>query len=121
MLGLAWLGAIAAGFGVAGLMELLDRRLRDPDRISRLLGMPALCTLPVLPVDEAVPERQGGLPPGSIGSERYRSLRTALVFAMRMRKVHTLLVTSGDPGRGQDDDLARTWRRRSRRTGRKVC
>ena len=101
VLALAWFGAIAAGFGLAGILELLDRRMRDPERISRLLGMPSLCTLPVLPVDKAVPERQGGLPPGSIGSERYRSLRTALVFAMRMRKVHTLLVTSGIPGEGK--------------------
>ena len=119
LLGLAWLAAIAAGFGVAGLMELLDRRLRDPDRISRLLGMPALCTLPVLPVDEAVPERQGGLPPGSIGSERYRSLRTALVFAMRMRKVHTLLVTSGIPGEGKTTTCANLAAAFAR-TGKKV-
>ncbi len=68
--------------------------------------MPALCALPVLPVDEAVPERQGGLPPGSIGSERYRSLRTALVFAMRIRKVHTLLVTSAVPGEGKTTTCA---------------
>jgi capsular exopolysaccharide synthesis family protein len=101
VLGLAWLAAIAAGFAVAGLLELLDRRVRDPERIARVLGMSVLCSLPVLPAEEAVPERQGGLPPGSIGSERYRSLRTALVFAMRMRKVHTLLVTSGIQGEGK--------------------
>src|SRR5262249_14760149 len=93
--------------------------LRDPDRISRLLGMPSLCTLPVLPVDEAVPERQGGLPPGSLGSERYRPVRTAVGFPTRMHKVHTLLVTSGIPGGGKTTHLAKLAAAFAK-TGRKV-
>jgi len=101
MLLLGWVGAIGAGLAFAYLLELLDRRMRDPDRIAHLLGMPTLCVVPLLDVDGAVPERQGGRGPGSLGSERYASLRTALVFAMRHRKIHTLLITSAVAGEGK--------------------
>ena len=96
-----WAAAIVAGFAVAFLLEMLDRRLRDPEKISQLLGMPTLCVLPTLEVKGTVPERQGGLGPGSLGAEGYRSLRTALVFAMRTRKIHTLLVGSAVAGEGK--------------------
>jgi len=98
---LGWMAVIAASVAVAYLLELMDRRLRDPEKIAQLLGMPSLCVLPILPSTAAVPELQGRLGAGSIGAEGYRSLRTALVFAMRTRKIHTLLVASGIAGEGK--------------------
>jgi capsular exopolysaccharide synthesis family protein len=101
LLAIGWMAAIAAGLGMAYLIELLDRRLRDPEKIALLLGTQSLCVLPVLRSAAAVPERQGGLGAGSLGGEGYRSLRTALVFAMRARKIHTLLVSSAIAGEGK--------------------
>jgi succinoglycan biosynthesis transport protein ExoP len=99
VLGLA--GAIAAGVGVAILLELLDNRLRDPDRIAQALGMSSLCILPTLSSNAAPPERQAGRGPGLLGSEGYSSLRTALMFAMRAQPFHTLLITSAIAGEGK--------------------
>jgi capsular polysaccharide biosynthesis protein len=51
-LALGWGVAIAAGLAVAFLLELLDHRLRDPDRIAKVLGMPTLCVLPMIRTKE---------------------------------------------------------------------
>jgi capsular exopolysaccharide synthesis family protein len=110
--------AIGAGLGVAFLLELLDNRMRDPDRIAQVLGAPTLCVLPLLRSGTAPPERQGRHAAGALGAEGYSTLRTALSFAMRARAFHTLLITSGIAGEGKTTtsaNLASVFARMGRR------
>jgi len=93
--------AIAAGFGLAFLLELLDRRLRDPEQIALLLGATSLGMVPLVEGRKAPPERQAVDSPGSAAGESYRNVRTSLLFAMRTAKLHCLLVSSAIAGEGK--------------------
>ncbi len=93
--------ALGAGFGLALLLELLDRRLRDPEAIAALLGTTSLGMVPIVETRKAPPERQAVDSPGSAAGESYRNVRTSLLFAMRVAKLHCLLITSSVAGEGK--------------------
>lgn len=93
--------AVIAGFGMAFLLELLDRRLRDPEQIALLLGTTSLGMVPLVEGRKAPPERQAVDSPGSAAGESYRNVRTSLLFAMRTAKLHCLLVSSAIAGEGK--------------------
>lgn len=93
--------AVALGFGMAILLELLDRRVRDPDSIALLLGTTSLGMIPMVDGRDAPPERQAADSPGSVAGESYRNVRTSLLFAMRNSKLRCLLVTSAIAGEGK--------------------
>lgn len=93
--------AFALGFGLALLLELLDRRLRNPEAIAALLGTTSLGMVPMIETRKTPPERQAVDAPGSAAGESYRNVRTSLIFAMRIAKLHCLLVTSSVAGEGK--------------------
>lgn len=93
--------ALGLGFALAFLLELLDRKLRDPEAIALLLGTTSLGMVPLVETRKAPPERQAVDSPGSAAGESYRNVRTSLLFAMRVNKLHCLLVTSAIAGEGK--------------------
>ena len=93
--------ALGAGFGLAVLLELIDRRLRDPVAIAALLGTTSLGMIPRVEGRRAPPERQAVDAPGSPAGESYRNVRTSLLFTMRAAKLRCLLVTSAIAGEGK--------------------
>ena len=93
--------ALGLGFGLAVTLELIDRRLRDPQAIAALLGTTSLGMVPRVEGRKAPPERQAVDAPGSAAGESYRNVRTSLLFAMRAAKLQVLLVTSAVAGEGK--------------------
>jgi succinoglycan biosynthesis transport protein ExoP len=93
--------ALGLGFGLAFLLELIDRRMRDPDAIAKQLGATSLGMIPIAEVRDAPAEQQAVDAPGTAAGEGYRNLRTSLLFAMRASKIHCLLVTSAIAGEGK--------------------
>jgi len=93
--------ALGLGFGLAFLLEMIDRRLRDPDTIAKHLGATSLGMIPIAEIRDAPAEQQAVDAPGTAAGEGYRNLRTSLLFAMRAAKIHCLLVTSAIAGEGK--------------------
>ena len=95
--------AVAAGIIIAGaiaiLIETLDDTLRDPEDVSRLLGLPVLGII-------ARHETNGDSPvtvtiPRGPVAEAFRALRTNVQFASVDKPLHSLLVTSPSPSDGK--------------------
>lgn len=112
----AFLMSLAAGIGLAFLMDYLDDSVRTSDDIGRHLGLP---TLALIPDHNSVDKRQTALIPGRNGNgngsmalvtledrrspiaEAYRHLRTSLLFSSAGKPPHTILVTSAQPSEGK--------------------
>lgn len=112
----ALLISLAAGVGLAFLLDYLDDSVRTSDDISRHLGLP---TLALIPHHSSGEKRKlltsvngnGSPPPGSalisIGektsptAEAYRHLRTSLLFSSAGKPPQTILVTSSQPSEGK--------------------
>ena len=100
-LALGWAAALAAGVSVGLLRELLDRRVRDPEAVARALGVQVIGLIPQIDDRKTVPEHQTGRARQGAAAEGYRNLRTAILFAMREQKLHSLLLTSAIAGEGK--------------------
>jgi polysaccharide biosynthesis transport protein len=92
--------AFGAGVGTAVGRELLDQTVRDPEQVSRMLGVPVIAMVPSVR-DGTPPERQSEGAPSSLPAESYRNLRTALLFSSASQGFTTLVVTSGIAGEGK--------------------
>jgi capsular exopolysaccharide synthesis family protein len=106
---------LAAGVGLAFFQEYLDKTLKTPDEVERLLRLPSLGVLPKFhlngasAVDEdnlvpAIPDEVVSLAPAIQTSpefiEAFRSLRTSILLsASPVPKL--ILVTSALPGEGK--------------------
>jgi len=106
---------LVAGVGLAFFQEYLDKTLKTPDEVERLLRLPSLGVLPkshlngARPVDEdslvpAVPDGVVSVAPAIQTSpeatEAFRSLRTSILLsASPVPKL--ILVTSALPGEGK--------------------
>jgi polysaccharide biosynthesis transport protein len=106
---------LGAGVGLAFFQEYLDKTLKTPDEVERLLRLPSLGVLPKFhrngtsPVDEdslvpAVPDEVVSLAPSIQTNpesiEAFRSLRTSILLsASPVPKL--ILVTSALPGEGK--------------------
>jgi capsular exopolysaccharide synthesis family protein len=88
----AFLGLIL-GVVAAGLLELLDRRVRDEDDVKLITRLPTLASIPVR--RRATSSRQLALDRDQ--TEAYRSLATNLRFFKLGGKIKTLLITSPGP------------------------
>ena len=95
--------AIAAGLLatiIAGLIAgLFDKRVRSPESVTELTGLPLLARIPqmdtVTAIDRAVTEADVAF------SEAFRSLRTTLRMLRRKKGCHVLVVTSCSPAEGK--------------------
>jgi polysaccharide biosynthesis transport protein len=112
----AFLVSLAAGIGLAFLMDYLDDSVKSSEDVSRQLGLPTLALIPHYLGHE---RRKLSLSPksGSISAtgaalitleetrspmaEAYRHLRTSLLFSSAGKPPQTILVTSSQPSEGK--------------------
>lgn len=111
----AFLLSLAAGIGLAFLLDYLDDSVRTSDDISRHLGLPTLALIPHYLTNE----KQRKLLAGANGNgahgaaliaieerhspmaEAYRHLRTSLLFSSAGKPPQAILVTSSQPSEGK--------------------
>ncbi len=103
VLGMATVGGLLAGIGIAMLFDKLDQRLRSIEEIVSLLDATILGVVPrivrrVLPAEAG---REIQLRPRSGVAEAFRTIRTAIYFGGEERAVKTILITSPTPGDGK--------------------
>ncbi|MCY7346341.1 MAG: polysaccharide biosynthesis tyrosine autokinase [Pyrinomonadaceae bacterium] len=114
---IAFLLSLAAGVGLAFLLDYLDDSVKTSDDIGRYLGLP---TLALIPYSSESDQRKFNLLNGkttdnlpasialsAIGDNRsslaeaYRHLRTSLLFSSAGKPPQTILVTSAQPAEGK--------------------
>lgn len=110
---IAFLLSLAAGIGLAFLMDYLDDSVKTSDDIGRHLGLP---TLALIPHHSVTSKRRNALVPTngnpatsivtleerhSPMAEAYRHLRTSLLFSSAGKPPQTILVTSSQPSEGK--------------------
>jgi succinoglycan biosynthesis transport protein ExoP len=97
--GIAGLLALMLAVAFIVIIDALDDTLRNPDDVTKVLGVPLLGVI-------ASHQSPGDIPitvsePRSPVAEAFRSLRTNIQFASVDRPLHTLLVTSPSPEDGK--------------------
>jgi capsular exopolysaccharide synthesis family protein len=112
---IAFLLSLAAGIGLAFLLDYLDDSVKTSDDVGRFLGLP---TLALIPYQSANEKRKlslasaNGNGNGSVAlialednrsavAEAYRHLRTSLLFSSAGKPPQTILVTSSQPAEGK--------------------
>ncbi len=105
--------SLAAGIGLAFLLDYLDDSVRTSEDISRHLGLP---TLALIPHDANTDKRKVALlgngsaissalitmeERNSPMAEAYRHLRTSLLFSSAGKPPQTILITSSQPSEGK--------------------
>lgn len=112
---IAFLAALAAGIGLAFLLDYLDDSIKSSDDIGRQLGLPTLALIPFN--DSESRSANLKLPAGETSSastalialddarsaiaEAYRHLRTSLLFSTAGKAPQTILVASSQPSEGK--------------------
>jgi succinoglycan biosynthesis transport protein ExoP len=99
-LGLAVLAGLITAAATALALESLDRRVRGPDQIADLTGLPVLGAVPRV-ADLGVLGRGGDPAQPPVLAEAYRGLRTAIHLSSRQDGCRCLVVTSSTPGEGK--------------------
>lgn len=112
----AFLVSLAAGIGLAFLLDYLDDSIKTSDDIGKHLGLP---TLALIPFTTGAEKRKLNNLTGSATAESsslaliaggdkrsamveaYRHLRTSLLFSSAGRPPQTILVTSAQPSEGK--------------------
>ena len=90
------------GIVFAFAFEYLDNKIKSPDEIKMLLGLPCLGMVPKIPsreMPESAPLLNNGVPPSF--SEAFRSVRTNVLFSANGSQSRTLVITSTGPGEGK--------------------
>ncbi len=130
---IAFLLSLAAGIGLAFLLDHLDNRIKTVDDVNRYVRLPALGVIPE--INSNAPRKllgsrhgsglkeQSGFAIADGGSnvtsladrraahsvaEAYRSLRTSVLLAAAGRPPKTILVTSSQPGEGKTTTIVNT-------------
>lgn len=118
---IAMMLSLAAGIGLAFLLDYLDDSVRTSDDVSRHLGLPTLALIPhylnnekrkLLTTGIANGNGNGNGNPASAAlisleernspmAEAYRHLRTSLLFSSAGKPPKTILVTSSQPSEGK--------------------
>lgn len=90
---------LGCGFGIAYLLEMFDDRVRVPEQVEELTGLPTLGIIPFVDGEDAVETELSD--PRSAISESYRSLATALQFSTDEGLPRSISITSAGPGEGK--------------------
>jgi receptor protein-tyrosine kinase/non-specific protein-tyrosine kinase len=85
--------ALLVGAGLIVLTERLDRRLRKPEDLEKLTGLPFLATIP----HEAFP----GTPGSPDVPEAFQTLRNSLTFFNADQQLRSIMVASALKGEGK--------------------
>ncbi|MGI8886648.1 MAG: Wzz/FepE/Etk N-terminal domain-containing protein [Gaiellaceae bacterium] len=98
---------LVLGFGLAILLEALDRRVRSGEEVEAILGLPLLGRVSPPPrwmgkKDTLVMLSE----PMSPGAETFRKLRTTIEFASRDRGARTFMFTSSVQREGKSTTVA---------------
>lgn len=97
----------AVGLGLVFLIEQMDNKVKSPKQIARILGVPVIGALPVLPKDK---ESGAAFDPIAMKAdpalESYHLLRTNLRFAWVDNTPKTVMVTSAEMGEGKTTVLS---------------
>ena len=109
--------SLAAGIGLAFLLDYLDDSVRTSDDVSRHLGLPTLALIPHYNMNTEKRKllTTNGNGNGNMASaaliameernspmaEAYRHLRTSLLFSSAGKPPQTILVTSSQPSEGK--------------------
>lgn len=95
---LALLAGFAIGSGLALLLELTDRRVRDEDDLLTILPVPVLARSPIIPRRA----RRGTLSPSAMPPAVREAFRTLRVQLERQPGTHrTIMLTSASSGDGK--------------------
>jgi capsular exopolysaccharide synthesis family protein len=101
------LGAVLGlllGLALAALLERLDRRIKEPDDLERIFGLPLLGVIPERPAyarDASGDRHEDPAPPGSGEMEVFCMLRSRLRYFNIDRDLRLVLVTSAASGDGK--------------------
>jgi succinoglycan biosynthesis transport protein ExoP len=90
---------LVLGFGLALLLEQLDRRLKRPEDLSETMGVPLLGVVPKR--KSLARERATGLALTPAEAEAFRMLRANLRYFNVSRDIRSVLITSAAPGDGK--------------------
>jgi capsular exopolysaccharide synthesis family protein len=95
------LGGALCGIGMAFFFEYLDNRIKSPEELESLLGLPSMGLIPKLTSDNggADPLISNGVPANF--SEAFRGLRTNVLFSFADEGARSVVVTSTGPGEGK--------------------
>ena len=110
----AFLFSLAAGIGLAFLMDYLDDSVKTSEDIGRHLALPTLALIPhhgIADRRRLLSSTSNGSPPPAAAmitldernspmAEAYRHLRTSLLFSSAGKPPQTILVTSSQPSEG---------------------
>ena len=116
-MGLGGVAGLVLGLATAFLIEAWDDRIRRRDKLETLTGLPVLAEIPRLTKDQA---RNGVVvsvdSPRSRAAERYRAVRTSLLFALNDelnrkrpdggKRAPVVLMTSPGPSEGKTTTTA---------------
>ena len=97
----ALFGGGAFAVGLAFFFEYVDNRIRTPDEIKRVLGVPFLGMVPALPkgTDESTGLLSSGAPASFV--EAFRAIRTNILFSSTDEGCRSIVITSTRPGEGK--------------------
>lgn len=102
--------SLMLGFGIAFLLDLLDRTVKTADQVEGLLGAPVLGVIPIVTGgthDRANPEETKNRDlhifenPSSPAAECCRAIRTNILFAATDKRMKTLTISSPRPKEGK--------------------
>lgn len=100
VIALAALAGLLLSSGAAHLIEFLDRSIRTPEDVERILGVPVIGYIGQLPAGKEGYEYVATHPRTPL-AEAFRALRTNLEFAGVDRPLKTILITSAEMGEGK--------------------
>ena len=103
---------LVLGIGLALLLDTLDRRVKSPQDVARVLKLPLLTVVPGIGLGEGVGRDEGKAKlvtiqqPRSHAAECYRNLRTSILFSSGRPVPKTIVVTSAVAGEGKSTTAA---------------
>src|SRR5439155_7176719 len=89
--------AVAVAFG----MEYLDNRIRSPQEMKALLGIPFLGMAPAVGKDKANGDPLLSRAVPANFAEAFKSIRTNVLFSSAEDGMRSIVVTSSGPGEGK--------------------
>jgi capsular exopolysaccharide synthesis family protein len=109
ILALGGIAGLAAGLGLAYLIDIADKTFRSPEEITRQLGLPLIGHIPIIATNKKFQLENSLVDPvvctyhrpKSHSAEAFRAVRTALYFNTQGKQHNVVQITSPTPGDGK--------------------